>query len=235
MTSRVSHFFLAAALAVTTSAGAQTGVDPSGHWEGSISAPFGEVPIAIDITRRDGQIVATYSRPDGSLSGFPLSDIEVNGSDVKLALNANGGGVFRGTIAAARMTGTFAAFAGTVPFALTRTGEARMAAPLVSPSISKTLEGAWTGGFTVGGDNFRVRMTLKNEAGGTALGTVVRLDDRDIQLPVQIREEGAQVTITIPAAGSSFAGTLNPAGTEIVGNYIERDLKVPLMFVRVPE
>src|SRR5215213_9225238 len=86
-------------LTVATTSGAQLLVDPSGHWEGSITAPFGEIPIALDIASRDGTVVATFSRQDGSVTGFPLSDIEANGNKLKMTMKANGGGVMRGSIA----------------------------------------------------------------------------------------------------------------------------------------
>ena len=56
-------------VAVAHPTSAQT-ADPSGHWEGAIVAPFGEIPIALDIARRDSRLVATFSRPDGSVTGF---------------------------------------------------------------------------------------------------------------------------------------------------------------------
>jgi hypothetical protein len=40
-----------AALCCATFVFAQTPVDPTGHWEGSITVPFGEVRIEVDITR----------------------------------------------------------------------------------------------------------------------------------------------------------------------------------------
>src|SRR4051812_5845866 len=98
--SAMSRTFIAAvALALATNVAAQTTSDPSGHWEGRITAPFGDIPIALDISNRDGQIVATFTRQDGSISGFPLSDVESTGNDLKAVLKANGGGIFRGSIA----------------------------------------------------------------------------------------------------------------------------------------
>src|SRR3954465_14866342 len=81
-----------ALLAGTARAATAQAVDPSGHWEGAITAPFGEIPIALDIARRDGPLVATFSRGDGSVTGFPLSDVELNGSELKMTLKASGGG-----------------------------------------------------------------------------------------------------------------------------------------------
>ncbi len=207
--------------------------DPSGHWEGRIAAPFGDIPIALDITRRDGRIVATFSRQDGSVTGFPLSDIETNGNELKMTLKANGGGVIRGSIAGTTITGTFAAFAGTAPFDATRTGDARGAAPVVNQAISRELEGTWTAHLEAGADSTTLRMTLANQADGSATGTIA--DEHGVEVPVVFTQNGARVTLEIPAASSTFTGTLNSAGTTLEGNYVEGTLNVPVIFSKVQE
>jgi hypothetical protein len=209
---------------------AQTPLDPSGHWEGSITAPFGEIPIALDIARRDGTLVATFSRQDGSISGFPLSDVAMNGGELKMTLKANGGGTMRASITGTQMTGTFAAFAGTAPFAVNRTGEPRLAAPLVNKAISKSLEGTWTTRLAAGADSTTLRMTLMNQPNGTATGTIA--DDHGVEVPVKFEQDGAHVTLEVPAAHSTFTGTLNEDGTAIDGSYVEGPLKTPMTFVR---
>ena len=222
---------VAALVAVTTRQAAAQTADPSGHWEGTITAPFGEIPIALDIARHDSRLVATFSRQDGSISGFPLSDIELIGSELKMALQANGGGVMRASIAGTEMSGTFAAFAGTAPFAVKRTGDARFAAAPVNKAISKALEGTWTARIAAGADSTTFRLTLANRADGTSTGTIA--DDNGIEVPLKITEDRARVTIEIPTAHGSFNGTLNPEATAIEGNYVEGALNAPVIFSRV--
>ena len=216
------------ALTLSVVAQAQTAIDPSGHWEGSITAPFGEIPIALDLAQRDGILMATFSREDGSVTGFPLSDVELNGNELKMTLKANGGGVMRAAVAGTQMTGSFAAFAGTAPFAVTRTGNARFAAPLVNKAVSKSLEGTWMARLAVGADATTFRMTVANHADGTATGTIA--DDNGVDVPVKIDQDGTRVTIEIPAARSTFTGSLNADGTAIEGNYVEGALTAPVVF-----
>jgi hypothetical protein len=223
------HALAAALLMLAPGVTAQTLDDPSGHWEGSISAPLGEIPIALDVARRDGQVVATFSRLDGSVTGFPLSDIEISGHELKMTMKANGGGTMRASITATAMTGMFAAFAGTAPFALTRTGDARFAAPVVNKTISKALEGTWTARLAIGADSTSFRMTLANQADGTATGTIA--DDNGIQVPITFTQEGAHVTMAIPAAHSAFTGTLS--ADTIEGTYTEGALNAPLTFSKM--
>lgn len=221
---------VAALVAVTARQAAAQTVDPSGHWEGSITAPFGEIPIALDIARRDSLLVATFSRQDGSVSGFPLSEVELSGSELKMTLKASGGGVMRASIAGTEMNGSFAAFAGTAPFAVKRTGEARFAAAPVNKAISKALEGTWTARVAAGADSTTFRMTLANRGDGTATATIA--DDNGVEVPLKVTEDGATVTIEIPTAHGSFIGTITAEGTAIDGNYVEGALNTPTRFVR---
>ena len=216
-------------LAAAPAASAQT-ADPSGHWEGAILAPFGDIPIALDIARRDAQVVATFSRQDGSLANFPLSEIETNGSELKMTMKANGGGVIRGSIAGTRITGTFAAFAGTAPFEVTRTGDARVAPPVVNQAISNTLEGTWTARLAAGADSATFRMTLTNRPDGTSTGTIA--DEHGVDVPIKVVQDGARVIVEIPSARGSFAGMLNEAGTALEGTYVEGALNAAVTFVR---
>jgi hypothetical protein len=212
----------------STPSSAQSPADPTGHWEGSITAPFGEIPIALDIARRGGTVIATFSRQDGSVTGFPLSDIEASGSELKMTMKANGGGVIRGSIAGATITGTFAAFAGTAPFEVKRTGDARFAPPVVNRAVSTALEGTWTARLTAGAESTTLRMTLTNHADGTATGTIA--DEHGSEVPVKFAQNGARVTIEIPTARGTFTGTLGSEGTALEGNYVEGALNVPVIF-----
>jgi hypothetical protein len=217
-------------LTLARAASAQS-AGPSGHWEGAILAPFGDIPIAVDIARHDGQVVATFSRQDGSLTNFPLSEIEASGTELKMTMKATGGGVIRGSIAGNRITGTFAAFAGTVPFEVTRTGDARFAKPVINKAISKTLEGTWTARLAVGADSVAFRMTLTNHPDGTATGTIA--DENGVDVPITFLQDGPRVTVEIPSARGSFAGTLNGEGATLEGNYVEGTLNAPVIFNKV--
>ena len=131
------------------------------------------------------------------------------------------------------MTGSFAAFAGTAPFTVTRLGDARFATPLVNKPISKSLEGTWTTRFALGADATTFRMTLANHVDGTATGTIA--DDNGVDVPVKITQDGARVTIEIPAAHSTFTGTLNADVTAIEGNYVEGALNALVIFTKTNE
>src|SRR5713101_7077891 len=137
--------FAALLLSSIPSLYAGTTTDPSGHWEGTISAPMGEVRIEVDLARNaKGELGGTFSRPaqelEGrampKLKGLPLANVAVKGMAVTLEIKATvGGGTFQGTLLpdGKSMSGDFASQGGAVPFHLTRTGEARIEAPPKSP------------------------------------------------------------------------------------------------------
>lgn len=223
---------LVLAVAVAAPSSAQSNADPSGHWEGSIRAPFGEIPITLDLWRdATGQVAAAFSRADGSISGFPLTNVELDGTELRLELKANGGGIFRGSLADGTLMGTFAAFAGTVPFDVRRTGEPQIVKAPENTAISARLEGTWTARLSAGSDQLTFTMTLANT--GTGTSTAVIADDHGVNVPLKITENGARVAFEIISARGTFIGTLNENATEIAGNYVEGPVNAPLTFSRV--
>ena len=223
---------LVLAATVVAPAAAQSNADPSGHWEGSIRAPFGEIPISLDVWRdATGHVAAAFSRGDGSLTGFPLTNVELNGNDLRLELKANGGGIFRGSLANGTLMGTFAAFAGTVPFDVKRTGDPQIVTVPVNSAISKRLEGTWTARLAAGSEQVTFTMTLANT--GTGSATAVIADDHGVNVPLKLSEEGARVAFEIISARGTFTGTMNEGGTEINGTYVEGPLNAPVTFKRV--
>ena len=66
-------------LAVPGAARAQS-VDPSGHWEGAITIPGGEIPFQVDLSKNaQGKLLATYSRPEENLKGLPMNHVTLDG------------------------------------------------------------------------------------------------------------------------------------------------------------
>ena len=66
---------------------AQTAANPSGHWEGSIQAPSGEVPVAVDLAMNDhGKLMGTFTNPGEHILGLPLANVAVDGRSVSLEI-----------------------------------------------------------------------------------------------------------------------------------------------------
>src|SRR5882724_3009123 len=130
---------------------AQTAVDPSGHWEGAIEAGGMAVSVVIDLTKNSkGELAGTFGQPSEQLTGLPLANISVDGRSLSFQIKGGGAGerAFKGTLAAegTSMTGDFSSHkVGTIPFALTRTGDPKIEATPRSPAIARELEGTWNG------------------------------------------------------------------------------------------
>ena len=210
-------------------------VDPSGHWEGAITIPGGEIPFQVDLSMSaQGKLVATYSRPENNLRGLPLANVTLDGRAIRFELTVDGGVRFFGTVNADGQTiaGDVTARLGNAPFSMRRTGDARIAAAPKNAPIGKDLEGTWNGTLSLQGTNLRLVLRMANHSDGTASGTIVSVDQGGIELPLALTQKAASLTLNTPAIGGDFfSGSLNAAG-ELTGTFTQGPVTAPLTFVR---
>lgn len=228
-------FIVFCTLLASATAAAQT-PDPSGHWEGAIAAPWGEVAVVVDVAKSasDG-FTGTFGNVAQNLKGLPFSTVTVDGRYIRLVLMADGGQqAFEGTFFAdgRTMSGDFVTPMGSAPFSLTRTGDAQRFLPIASPRIGAELEGVWHGTLDVNGRQLRLVLTMANTGADGASGKVVSQDEGGIEVQLAIAQQASNVTLTIDQVGSSYAGTLNAAGTELTGRYRIQGTEFPLTFRR---
>jgi hypothetical protein len=236
MRSTLHTVIIVSLLFAPIAARAQTTVDPSGHWEGAISAPFGEIQFQVDLARNsEGKLVATYSRPENHLNGFPLTNVALDGRSIRFELPLDGGTRFQGALLSdgKSISGEVSAAIGSAPFKMDRTGDAHIEEPPKNAAIDKQLEGAWSGALSIQGMNLRLALRMANQPDGTATATMVSLDQGGIEFPLGIKRTAATLTLSTPALGGDFyTGTLNAAGTELVGTFAEGPLSAALTFRR---
>jgi hypothetical protein len=224
---------LAALLLFPASAlSAQTAVDPTGHWEGTIQVQDTMINIEIDLTRNsNGELSGTFSQPVQQVKGLPLSTVATDGRTVRILLK---GGpqptTFQGTVSddGKSMKGDAAQGGYSIPFTLTRTGDARIAAAPKNAPIGKELEGTWNGALEVGGTQMRLIVKMANQPDGTAAGTIVSPDGSGVEIPIGITQKGSNVTVDVASVGASFVGVLNDAGTEMTGTWTQASNTLPL-------
>jgi hypothetical protein len=201
--------------------------------------PNREVSIEVDLAKNArGELAGTFSNPARNLKGFPLASVTVEGNAIRLLIKANsGGGTFEGVLSGdgRSMSGTFNTTEGgySIPFGLTRTGDARIEAAATSAPIGKELEGTWHGALVANGKQVRLVLTLSNHPDGT--GSILQVDE-GLDVPIAtITQKASSLTLDITAVGGSYSGTLNADGTELAGTWNEGQVSLPLTFRRAAE
>jgi len=213
---------------------AGTAVDPSGHWEGTIQAPNMQVRVEIDLAKNGkGELAGTFGEPAQGVKGLPLSTVTVEGESVRFVVKGGPDpATFQGKLSAdgASMSGDVAQAGYSIPFTLTRTGDARIAPVPKNAPIGKELEGSWNGALDLDGKPMRLVLKMSNQPDGTASGTIVSPDGSGVEVPIAITQKASSVTIDVVSVGASFAGVLNAAGTELVGTWTQGTSSLPLTF-----
>jgi len=215
----------------------RSAADPSGHWEGSVQTPDEEFGVEIDLEKdTQGELTGTLSNAAQHLKGLPLANFVMDGAVVGFQVKGTPGErAFRGTLSAdgKSISGEYTQGGQTLPFTLTRTGNAVIAAPVRSAPITKEMEGTWNGTADVEGKQSRYLLTMLNQA-GAATGHIVTLDE-GLEIPIGvITQNASSLMLEFTAVGASYSGTLNSEGTELAGTLIEGALRVPLTFRRSP-
>ena len=228
--------FVALLLLTAPSVLAQTAVDPSGHWEGTVQAPNREVKIEIDLAKNNkGDFAGTFGQPAQGVKGLPLSTVALEGRSVRFVVKADAEpSTFEGVLSAdgKSMSGDLAQAGNSFPFSLTRTGDARIAPTPKSPPIGKELEGIWNGTLEAGGRQLRLVLKMANQPDGTATGTIVSPDGSGVEIPIAMTQKASSLTIDVPSVGASYVSILNAAGAELAGTWTQGPSEMPLTFRR---
>jgi hypothetical protein len=216
---------------------AQTAVDPSGHWEGTIKMqPNMEVKIEIDLAKNGtGALAGTFAQPAQGVKGLPLSTVAAESRSVRFVVKGGPeAATFQGILSTdgQSISGEAAQGGYSIPFTLTRTGDARIAPAPKSAPIGKELEGTWNGTLDLGERQMRLVLKMSNQPDGTATGTIVSVDGSGVEVPIAMMEKGSNLTIDVTSVGASYVGILNAAGTELTGTWTQQSSTLPLTFQR---
>jgi hypothetical protein len=207
---------------------------PSGHWEGAIQIPGQELKIEIDLQKSADKWEGTIAIPAQSLKGFPLSGISVKADAISFAMKGvPGDPAFKGTLSkdSKTISGDFSQGGGTIPFAVTRTGDAKIDPVPKSTRITKDLEGSWEGSLDVDGNILRLILKLANQPNGTATGTLVSVDQGGAEIPVAaVVQTGTQLKVLVPVIVGSYEGELKDG--VLTGKWTQGPRTWPLVFKR---
>jgi hypothetical protein len=186
----------------------------------------------LDLARdRNGELAGTITIPAQKITGLPLQKVSVQGRAI--SFHAREDQPFRLEVAAdgKTMSGDVTAGGYSAPTELTWTGEAKINPPVTSPRIAAQLEGTWNGTLEVDG-GLRLVLKMSNQPDGTAIGSMMNVDQGSLEIPVRITQEGTSVTLETTVIASSYSGSLNAAGTELTGTFRQGTLSLPLTFRR---
>lgn len=215
---------------------AQPAATPSGHWEGAIQVPGQELKIEIDLAPKDDKWEGTIAIPAQGVKNLPLEAITVQGDSVSFVLSgAPGKPQFNGTLAkdGKSVSGQFTQGGGAVPFAVTRTGDAKFEPIPATTPVGKEIAGTWEGSLDAGGTTLRLVVKLANGADGKATGTLVSLDQGGIELPlVAIVQTGAHLKFLVRAVAGTFEGDLKDG--QLSGTWAQGPGSLPLVLKRQP-
>lgn len=224
----------ASAAQATQTAQPAAAVDPAGHWEGAITLPDFDMKVEIDLAKAAGSWKGTIGIPQQNVKGFPLGDITVAGNSVSWAMKGVPGEPrMKGTISAdgKSIAGDFSQGGGSMPFKLSRTGDAKFEALPKSTPITKELEGSWEGTLDVQGKLLRLLFKLATQPDGTGSAVVVSLDQGNVELPAgAVIQNGTQVRVLVPVVVGTFEGELK--GGELTGTWSQGPNKWPLTLKR---
>jgi hypothetical protein len=228
----VFRYLLAGCSLALLAATAVAQTDFAGHWEGTIDTPSGPTRLALDLAKNEkGVWVASLGVPEQKVTGLRATDISVVGSEVRFAVpDLPGSPTFELTLADGKLKGALLLQALSLALEMQRTGDAKVNIAPPSPAVSKELEGDWEGTISVpDGQSRSVIIHFKNQPDHTAEGTIESPSQGVQGIPLKgIAQKGVVVEFEVLAVGGRYKGTLNKEGTEIAGEWTQRQAAAPL-------
>jgi hypothetical protein len=213
---------------------AQTAADPSGHWEGSFQTAEISGVFEIDLQKTsNGNYIGTVTIPAENVKGLPLSKVHVDGERVTFSARDDQPTTVRISDDGKTMSGDMTAQGYRLPVSLTRTGDAKIEAPVTSAAVASQFEGTWNGTITSEGKQVRLVLSLTNQPGGRAVGSIVNLDQGNLTIPVSaITQTASEIAIELKSIAVSYSASLNADGTELAGTFTQGTKSAPLTFQR---
>lgn len=212
---------------------AQAAKGPAGHWEGTLQVPGQELRIEVDLSGVADKWEGTITIPAQNLTGFPLSAITVQGETVTFAMQGVPGDPrFKGTLSkdGKSLSGDFTQGGGTIPFALSRTGDAKIEPVPKSTAITKDIEGSWEGALNVEGKTLRLALKLSNSPDG-ARGTLISIDQGGGEIPITtIVQTGTSVKLVLRPIAANYDGKFEEG--KLTGTWTQGPTSFPLVFAR---
>jgi hypothetical protein len=193
----------------------------AGRWEGNVEIPGSGLRLVVDLAQNsEGNWIGSAVVPGLKVKGVALTDIAVNGADVAFAIKGVlGDPKLKGHIGAKGIfAGDYQEAGNSAPFALEKSGPPQVEPQVKSTPVRKELEGVWEGELALPGRALHVRVTLTNQAGGSATAKFHLKGKNDYDIPVDlVTDEDDLLTFESPAAHFIYQGWFHKGSKEIKG------------------
>ncbi len=231
MNNKLNRFLLGLLFA----AGALSAQDAlRGHWTGTIDVPDHTLGVEVDLDKNADGWIGSVSIPDQNASGIPLEAITfANGKCSFRIKGGPGAPTFDGTLSddGKAMSGTFTQGGGSVPFKLSRNGEAKVDLIKSSPAVAGQFLGTWEGTLEAGQSLHLVLKMTNDDKGASAV--LVSVDQGGVEIPVStIEQKDTKLALTVKAVGGGYQAEMNKDGTELNGTWTQAGNDLPLKFTK---
>ncbi len=214
---------------------AQTAPTPSGHWEGSLSVPSGNLTMLVDLEQDStGGWIGDIDIPERNVSDLPLQNVTVSGGAIGFGLLVGAGApAFQGKLSddGKTLAGDFSQNGLNVPLSFTRTGEAKVYVQPKNAALPEQSVGKWEGSLEIGGATLRVAFNLESRDGAAA-GTIDSIDQgagaNGIPMDA-ISATDNTLTVSVRAVSGSYSGKLSEDRTSMTGEWSQRGNTQPLV------
>lgn len=208
----------------------------SGHWEGVLQAPSGDIRIVVDLTKSaKGEWAGAIAAPEQDTRDVQLQEIAVQASKVTFAADGpRGHFTFAGSVSAdgKTLSGTISAMGQEMPCEMTQTGKAKPEAASKNTAISKDLEGDWQGVLDVNGNPIHIKLHLANGPNG-ATGSAVAVEQGGSELAFNaVTQKESTLKMELAALNGVYSGDVSADRQQIVGNWTQGEDSRPLTFKR---
>jgi hypothetical protein len=191
------------------------------------------VEAALDLARSESKTwIGSMAAPALSLPGTPVSDLSVEGAQVRFTLKGVlGDPRFEGQLKDGTLAGQMLAGGNKAPFELKKTGPPQVETPPRSTPVGKEFDGVWSGKTALMGNQLLVRLTFASDAAGAAAVKFFLQGRNPHDMPVDlVAQEAAFVTVHTPDLGGiQFEGQLNKDAREIAGVLSQGPAEAPLV------
>jgi hypothetical protein len=140
---------------------------------------------------------------------------------------------FKGTLStdAKSFSGEFTQGGATMPFAVTRTGDAKIEPLPESTPITKELEGNWEGSLDINGTILRLVLKLSNRPDGLATGTLISVDQGGVEIPIgAVVQTGSHLKLVVQPVAGTCEGDLKDG--QLTGTWTQGPGAWPLILKR---